>query len=77
VLAGGLIEVDDSADPEKLFDDLLGRLKEFDLKRRIAAGKARMKEAESVKDKAQRDEIYLEVSALALELEALQRGRPL
>lgn len=61
-------------EPEEIERDLVRHIKEFELERRIAAGKARLKRPESFKDSGEEDELFREVSALQRELDAIRRG---
>ncbi len=58
---------------QALFDALVLSLKEFDLERRIAAGRAHLKDEETIKDGERYDELFREVSAMQRELDALRR----
>lgn len=62
------------SEPEALADGLERRLKEFELERRIAVGKARLKAPGSFKSPAEYDEVFREISALQKALDALRRG---
>jgi DNA primase len=72
-LAGTRLD-DTGTDTDLLAQGLERRLKEFELERRIAVGKARLKSADSFKDSAQYDDVIREVSALQRVLDALRRG---
>jgi DNA primase len=63
------------ADADVVERDLVRKLKEFDLKRRIAEGKARLKKGpDSFKDLAEYDELFENTSALQRELEEYRSG---
>ncbi len=57
-----------------LLADLVRRVKEFELERRIAIGRARLNSPETIKDQSLSDEILMQVSTLQRELDALRRG---
>ena len=50
------------------------KLKEFELERRIAIGKTRLKQPGSFEDRTEYDELFKEVSALQRELEEYRSG---
>ena len=54
--------------------ELFGKLKEFDLERRIAVGKARLKQPGALGDKSEEAELFRSVSALQSELDRLRSG---
>jgi hypothetical protein len=54
--------------------DMARKLKEFDLERRIAAGKARLKQPGSFSDPAEYDDVFKNVSALQRERDEYRRG---
>ena len=54
--------------------DMVCKLKEFDLERRIAIGKARLKQPGSFTDPAEYDDLFKTVSALQRELEEYRSG---
>jgi hypothetical protein len=64
-----------SADPVVLADGLERRLKEFELERRIAVGKGRLKVPGSFSSPAEYDEVFKEVSSLQRALDLLRRGQ--
>jgi len=68
-----LVEVGDD-EAETVERELLRKLKEFDLERRIAVGKARLKKPDSFKDKAEEAEVFKNVSAFQRELDELRTG---
>lgn len=74
VLSGASFADEGVEEAGVLADELARRIKEFGLERRIAVGKAQLKSAEVVKDKALSDEIFKDVSELQRELDALRRG---
>lgn len=57
---------------EAVVDELIDRIKEFELERRIAAGKAQLKQPGSFKDQAEYDEVFMELASLQKELAALR-----
>ncbi len=65
---------DTDMDAAELADGLTRRVKEFELVRRIAVGKARLKASGSFKDPAEYDDLFRETSALQRRLDALRRG---
>jgi hypothetical protein len=72
-LASAEVDADDDARAEVLADDLTRRIKEFELERRIAAGKARLKQAGSFKDPLEYDEVFKELASLEQQLAAVRR----
>ena len=56
--------------------ELVGKLKEFDLERRIAVGKARLKQPGTLKDKSEEAELFKNVSALQSQLDRASERRP-
>ncbi len=72
-LAGAEVDADDDARAEVLADDLTRRIKEFELERRIAAGKARLKQGGSLKDPLEYDEVFRELASLEQQLAAVRR----
>ncbi len=54
--------------------DVMRRLKEFDVERRIATGKARLAQPESLKVPGEDDDLIREISMLQRRLDALRRG---
>jgi DNA primase len=63
-----------ATDMEALAEGLVRRLKEFDLERRIAVGKAWLRTPGSFKDADEYDDTFREVSSLQRALDALRRG---
>jgi predicted nucleic acid-binding Zn-ribbon protein len=61
-------------DARSVIDELTGRLREFDLRERIAAGQARLRNPEGFKDEKAYDDLFRDVSALMRELEELRRN---
>lgn len=61
---------DDQADA--IAQELFHRIKEFELERRIAAGRVRLKSPGSFKDQAEYDEVFMELATLQKELAALR-----
>lgn len=72
-LAGAEVDAEDDARAEVLADDLMRRIKEFELERRIAAGKARLKQGGSLKDPLEYDEVFKELASLEQQLAAVRR----
>ena len=54
--------------------ELVGKLKEFDLERRIAVGKARLKQTGALEDKSEEAELFKSISALQSQLDRLRSG---
>jgi len=73
-LSGATLVESDDDEAETVERELLRKLKEFDLERRIAVGKARLKQPDSFKDKAEEAEVFKNVSALQRELDELRTG---
>lgn len=73
VLSQASVLQDDGADADRVLDDLARRVKEFELERRIAVGKGRLREPEAFGDSAEYDELFREVSSLQRELDVLRR----
>lgn len=63
----------DDAQADLLADDLARRIKEFELERRIAAGKARLKQPGSFDDRDTYDEAFRELASLEQQLAAMRR----
>jgi len=72
-LSSASVLQDDGLDADTLVDDLVRRVKEIELERRIAAGKARLRQPESFEGQDESDELFREVSTLQRELDALRR----
>jgi len=72
-LAMSEVDTDDDARAEVVADDLTRRIKEFELERRIAAGKAKLKQAGSFKDPLEYDEVFKELASLEQQLAAVRR----
>ncbi|NTW27980.1 MAG: DNA primase [Coriobacteriia bacterium] len=72
-ISGSSLLVDDS-EVDAVEHDLAVKLKEFELERRIAEGKGRLRQPESFKEKADYDEMFKKVSALQSELDEYRRG---
>jgi len=64
---------DDDAQADAVADDLARRIKELELERRIAVGKARLKQPGSFKDSGEYDEVFRELASLEHELAAVRR----
>lgn len=64
---------EDDAQAEAIVDDMTRRLKEFELERRIAEGKARLKQPGSFKDSREYDDVFRELASLEHELAAVRR----
>ena len=62
------------SDVEAAEHDMTRKLKEFDLERRIALGKGRLKQPGSLEDQPEYDEVFKQVSALQRELDEYRRG---
>lgn len=62
----------DDAQAATIAEELLHRIKEFELERRIAAGRVRLRTPGSFKDQAEYDEVFMELSMLQRELAALR-----
>ncbi|MEI7814068.1 MAG: DNA primase [Coriobacteriia bacterium] len=73
-LAGSTLEVSGGEEAQRAQAELVGKLKEFDLERRIARGKARLKMPGSLQDKSEEAELFRSVSALQSELDRLRSG---
>ena len=65
---------EDAEDAAALADGLERRLKEFELERRIAVGRAQLRSADSFQSQTEYDDVFREVSALQRKLDALRRG---
>ena len=74
LLSGATLGDVPDADADVVEHDLERRLKEFDLERRIAAGRERLRRPESFKDAGEYDDLFKNVSALQVELERYRRG---
>jgi len=73
-ISGADLVSESEVDPEVLADDLVRRLKEFELERRIAVGRARLRQADSFKSTTDYDDVFREVSSLQKQLDALRRA---
>jgi DNA primase len=73
-LSASIVEDGGDADAEETVRALVRKLKEFQLERRIAAGKARLKQRDSFKNDAEYDDLYKVVSTLQVELSQLKLG---
>lgn len=74
LLAGLLVDARVPSRPDVAFEELLTKLKEYELERLIVEGKSEMRMAEATGDRARCDELFRDVSALTMELERLRRG---
>ncbi|MDR3686359.1 MAG: DNA primase [Coriobacteriia bacterium] len=74
VLSGAQLGEVADADADAAERDMVRKLKEFDLERRIAIGKARLKQPGSFTDPAEYDDLFKNVSALQRELEEYRSG---
>jgi DNA primase len=74
-LSGATLGDVSDEDAEAAERDMARKLKEFDLERRIAQGKARLKQPESFKDQAECDDVFKNVSALQRELGEYRQGK--
>jgi len=73
-LSSPVMNYEDNAEADVLVEDLARRLKEFELERRIAVGKTTLKAPESKADPGEYDRLFLEISSLQRELDALRRA---
>jgi DNA primase len=73
-LAGSTLELSGDEEAQRAELELVGKLKEFDLERRIAVGKARLKQPGILADKSEEAELFRSVSALQSQLDALRSG---
>ena len=73
-LAGSTLDVSGDDEALRVEGELVGKLKEFDLERRIAVGKAQLKQPGSFKDKSEEAELFRSISALQSELDRLRSG---
>ena len=73
-LSGATLGEVADADADAVQRDLARKLKEFDLERRIAVGKARLKQPGSLKNPGEYDDLFKNVSALQSELEEYRSG---
>jgi len=64
---------DEGVNADTLVDDLVRRVKEIELERRIAAGKARLREPGAFATPEESDDLFREVSTLQRELDSLRR----
>ncbi len=73
-LSSSALLQDERVDADTLADDLVRRVKEFELERRIAVGKAKLRQPELFSDPTEYDELFSEMSSLQRELEVLKRS---
>jgi len=73
-LAGSTLDVSGEEEALRAERELVGKLKEFDLERRIAEGKARLKQPGILGDKSEEAELFRSVSALQSQLDRLRSG---
>jgi DNA primase len=73
-LSGFVVDETADDDADEVTRDLVRRLKERDLERRIAEGSARLRERASFADEADYDGLFKEVSDMQRQLEALKSG---
>lgn len=73
-LAGALVELEGGVSSAEALVAVVTRLKEIDLERRITEGKLKLKRPEELKEQAEYDDLFREVSALTRELDELRRG---
>jgi DNA primase len=73
-LAGALVELEGGVSSAEALVGLMTRLKEFELERRITEGKLKLKRPAELKEQAEYDDLFKEVSALTRELDELRRG---
>ncbi len=71
-LASSTLDVSNNDEARLMEGELVGKLKEFDLERRIAVGKAQLKKTESLNDKSQDAELFRSISALQHQLDRLR-----
>jgi DNA primase len=74
-LSGATLGDVSGEDVEAAERDMTRKLKEFDLERRIAQGKARLKQRGSFKDQGEFDDVFKSVSELQRELGEYRQGR--
>jgi len=65
--------IEDDSRADVVADDLTRRIKELELERRIAEGKARLKQPGSFSEPAEYDEVFKELASLEQELAAVRR----
>jgi DNA primase len=73
-LAGSTLDVSGADEARVIEGELFGKLKEFDLERRIAVGKAQLKQTGALKDKSEEAELFKHISALQGQLDRLRSG---
>ena len=73
-LAGSTLDLSGDEEARSAERELVGKLKEFDLERRIAVGTARLKQLGALGDKSEEAELFKSVSALRSELGKLRSG---
>jgi DNA primase len=67
----------DGASPENdeaVFRELVGKLKEFSLRRQINGLQARMESLDAVKDRVESDDVFRKIAALQREVDAVRRA---
>ncbi len=74
LLSSAVMQQEEDADADALADDLTRRLKELELERRIAVGKAKLKAPETLQEPGEYDRLFVETSSLQRELDALRRS---
>ena len=74
LLSSAVMQQEEDADADALADDLTRRLKELELERRIAVGKAKLKTPETLQEPGEYDRLFVETSSLQRELDALRRS---
>ncbi len=74
VLSGATLTAQGEEVAGELVSGCVMRLKEFDIERRIAVGRARLKSPAAVKDRTLSDEILKDVAELQRELDAVRRS---
>ncbi len=74
MLSAALISLPRDASPEFAAFELLSKLKEIAIERQIIEGKAKMRSLDAVKQRAEYDELFKEVSSLTMQLDRVRRG---
>jgi hypothetical protein len=73
-LAGSTLDVSGDEEAQRAERELVFKLKEFDLERRIAVGRARLKQPGALGDKSEEADVFRSVSALQSQLDRLRSG---
>lgn len=74
LLSAGLMSLPKDSSPEVAASDLLSKLKEIAIERQIIQGKARMRSLDPVKERAEYDDLFKEISSLTMQLNTLRSG---